>query len=87
MGGETDKFANQLLNAAKNSGCATSGVNSGIGFRVFDGLQIQISQSNPAMTTARALEAILKNALIECTVVYGPNLSEGHIYLFVGFKP
>lgn len=87
MGGETDKFANQLLKAAQNSGCVTSGVNHGIGFQVFNGLQIQVSQTNPLLEIARSLESILLNASIECSVVYNPGLVEGNIYLFVGYKP
>lgn len=87
MGGEPDKLANQLLIAAQNSGCTTNGVYHGVGFQSFNGLQIQVSQTNPLLNVARSLENILRKASIECTVVYGPNLSEGNIYLYVGYKP
>lgn len=87
MGGETEKLANQLLLAAQYSGCKTNGVNHGIGFEGFNGLQIQVSQTNPLLNVARSLESILLNASIECSVVYGLSLTEGNIYLYVGYKP
>ncbi len=87
MGGESDQLANQLLSAAQNAGCITNGVNHGVGFQPFKGVQIQVSQKNPLMNTAQKLESILNGAGIRSTVVYGPSLAEGSIYLFVGYKP
>lgn len=87
MGGEPDQLANQLLSAAQNAGCITNGVNHGVGFQPFKGIQIQVSQKNPLMNTAQKLESILNGAGIHSTVVYGPSLAEGSIYLYVGYKP
>ena len=87
MGGEPDQLANQLLLTAQNAGCAARGVNHGVGFQPFKGIQIQVSQTNPLINTARKLESILNAAGISSAVVYGHNLEEGSIYLYVGYNP
>lgn len=87
MGGEQGFLADQLLLAAKKAGCNVSGVNHGIGFAPFVGLQLKYSPIDTPDKSISIIEDVLRNANISYTRVDDNSQSSGAIYLYVGYKP
>lgn len=87
MGGENDHLANQLLSAADQAGCKTSGVMHGIGLGEFLGLRILYSPINTPVKSISVIENALGKSNISYSTLADPSQPNGAIYLYVGTKP
>jgi hypothetical protein len=87
LGGEPDRLADELLQIAQYAGCQTSGVNHGVGFPTFYGVQVLYSPVNTPVESIQIITAALKASKIDYVEFPDPNQKPGSVYLYVGYKP
>lgn len=87
VGGEPNLLAEDFLRIAKAANCPTKGIYHAVGHEPFYGIIIKFSQRDIPKNTIAVLNQSLKEAEITYINYQDSLLSEGEIYIYVGYKP
>jgi hypothetical protein len=86
MGGEPDELASQIFQIVKRAIPQANGVNHGIGFEPFSGIQLRYSPINTPMAAVEVVARAFTADHIDYFAGPDPNQPEGSVYIFVGYK-
>ncbi len=87
MGGEPDRLANDLYQIACQAGGEVHGINHGVGFEAFTGIQVRYSPTNTPQVALSAITNALKADKLDFIADADRGQPPGSIYIFVGYKP
>ena len=87
MGGEPEQLANQILLAVSEDGRPAVGVNHGLGFHPFYGVQLRHSTINPPLRAVEAIAKAFASDGLSYVTIPDSGQPAGSIYIYVGFRP